>query len=62
MSHVENVASEHGFRRLFLSTTPFLTSAIRLYERWGFQRSDEGPHDLHGTPLFTMVKILRPAD
>jgi hypothetical protein len=43
---------------LFLSTTPFLTHAIVLYEGLGFQRSNEGPHDLFGTPLFTMVKTL----
>jgi ribosomal protein S18 acetylase RimI-like enzyme len=52
------VAAQH--RLLFLSTTPFLTSAIRLYERFGFRASDEGPHDLFGTSLFTMVKPLQP--
>lgn len=55
---VETFASAHGYRRLFLSTTPFLGRAISLYERWGFRRSDEGPHELFGTPLFTMVKDL----
>jgi GNAT superfamily N-acetyltransferase len=55
---VEAFASAHGYRRLFLSTTPFLGRAISLYERWGFRRSDEGPHELFGTPLFTMVKVL----
>ncbi len=58
LEQVEAYASGHGYRRLFLSTTPFLTRAIRLYEHCGFQRSDEGPHDLFGTPLFTMVKAL----
>src|SRR5260370_227302 len=43
---------------MYLSTTPFLDRAIRLYERFGFQRSDEGPLDLFGTPLFTMTKRL----
>ncbi|HZS08194.1 MAG TPA: GNAT family N-acetyltransferase [Blastocatellia bacterium] len=55
---VEEFAARNGFRGLFLSTTPFLTQAIRLYERHGFQRSDEGPDNLFGTPLFRMVKSL----
>jgi ribosomal protein S18 acetylase RimI-like enzyme len=59
LKHVEEYAIREGFKRMFLSTTPFLSSAIRLYERHGFQRNDEGPYDLSGTPLFTMVKILR---
>jgi putative acetyltransferase len=58
MKKVENFASSHNHNRLILSTTPFLDSAIRLYNRMGFRRSDEGPHDLFGTPLFTMEKEL----
>jgi putative acetyltransferase len=58
LRQLEGYALARNFQRLFLSTTPFLTGAIRLYERMGFQRSDEGPHDLFGTPLFTMVKEL----
>jgi putative acetyltransferase len=58
LQHVEDFAHGQGFRRLFLSTTPFLSRAIRLYERMGFRRIDEGPHDLFGTPLFTMEKEL----
>jgi GNAT superfamily N-acetyltransferase len=54
----EEYAIRNGFERLFLSTTPFLKSAIRLYERYGFSRSNENPDDLFGTPLFTMVKNL----
>jgi ribosomal protein S18 acetylase RimI-like enzyme len=57
--YVENLAINQGARRLLLSTTPFLERAIRLYESFGFKRTDEGPHDLHGTPLFTMQKLLR---
>ncbi len=49
---------EQNAERLFLSTTPFLTHAIRLYEHAGFQRNAEGSPDLFGTPLFTMVKPL----
>ena len=58
LNQIESFASLHGYKRLVLSTTPFLTRAIRLYERAGFSRSSEGPHDLSGTPLFTMVKSL----
>lgn len=56
--YVEDFAVSHGIRRLFLSTTPFLERAIRLYERLGFARINEGPEDLFGTPLFTMEKHL----
>lgn len=54
----ESFASEQGYRSLILSTTPFLKSAIRLYERHGFRCNSEGPHDLFGTTIFTMVKNL----
>ena len=58
LKQVEDFARAQNHKRLVLSTTPFLLRAIRLYERAGFQRSDEGPHDLFGTSLFTMVKML----
>ena len=57
-THIERFAASKRIRRLFLSTTPFLDRAIRLYESFGFRRIDEGPHDLFGTPLFTMEKVL----
>ena len=53
---VEGFAREIGDKRLFLSTPPFLERAIRLYESVGFRRSSEGPFDLHGTPIYTMIK------
>jgi len=58
LAQVERFAESNGIRRLFLSTTPFLDRAIRLYEHQGFQRTQQGPHDLHGTRLFTMEKFL----
>jgi len=57
---VEQFAIAQGSQRMFLSTTPFLAEAIRLYERFGFHRSNAGPHELFGTPLFSMVKRLEP--
>jgi len=55
---VHAFAISQGARVLSLSTTPFLTAAIRLYERSGFQASPE-PLDLLGTPLIRMVKPLQ---
>jgi ribosomal protein S18 acetylase RimI-like enzyme len=59
LEYTQEYANENGIERLRLSTTPFLARAIRLYERYGFQKNEEGPHELYGTPLFTMVKMLR---
>jgi len=59
LQHIESFAVANDYKRLFLGTTPFLTSAIHLYESFGFQRNDDGPLDLYGTPLFTMVKQLK---
>ena len=58
LQQVEDFAIAQGHTALLLSTTPFLARAIRLYEQFGFQRSDGGPDDLFGTPLFTMAKPL----
>lgn len=58
LEEIETFAVENGIVRLFLSTTPFLNQAIRLYETFGFHSTREGPHELFGTPLFTMEKIV----
>jgi putative acetyltransferase len=62
LMRVESFAFERGFKRMFLSTTPFLGRAIQLYERYGFRRSVEGPDNIYGTPLFTMEKLVEPRD
>ena len=58
LEQVEQFARLRGFERMDLSTTPFLLQAIRRYERFGFVRTAAGPHELWGTPLFTMEKSL----
>jgi GNAT superfamily N-acetyltransferase len=58
LRQVESFAAERGFKRLLLSTTPFLDRAIQLYEHHGFKRSSVGPDNLFGTPLFSMEKTL----
>jgi GNAT superfamily N-acetyltransferase len=62
MDSVQDFATARGCKRMFLSTTPFLSRAIALYERLGFIRTAEGPHDLFGTPLFTMERSLEGSD
>ena len=63
MDSVQGFAVARECKRLYLSTTPFLSRAIALYQRLGFIRTAEGPHDLHGTPLFTMERTLsKPAE
>jgi len=58
LDHAEKYARAKACKRLSLSTTPFLIEAIQLYERSGFVRTEEEPHDLFGTPLFSMQKTL----
>ena len=40
LKQIEDYASAHSYRRLILSTTPFLDRAILLYDRFGFSRSE----------------------
>ena len=56
LKQIEDFANKNDYKRLTLSTTPFLNRAIRLYENFGFVRSRVD--DLHGTPLIRMEKNL----
>lgn len=58
LEQIETYARAQSRKRLILSTTPFLQHAIRLYEHFGFRRSEEGPRELFGTPLLTMLKKI----
>jgi ribosomal protein S18 acetylase RimI-like enzyme len=58
LEELESWAVGNKVSRIVLSTTPFLDSAIRLYEKAGFRRAAEGPLDLSGTPLFRMEKLI----
>jgi ribosomal protein S18 acetylase RimI-like enzyme len=59
LEEVELFAISCRAERLFLSTTPFLHAAIRLYEDFGFRRTNAPPHDLFETPLLTMEKKVQ---
>ena len=58
LEEIERFAALSNRSCLVLNTTPFLIPAIRLYQRHGFRRTDEGVQDLFGTPLFTMQKTI----
>ena len=58
MREIESFATSRGYRRLYLTTTPFLNGAICLYERFGFTHVPDGADDLFGTPLLRMAKPL----
>jgi len=58
LEEIERFAALSKRSCLVLNTTPFLIPAIRLYQRHGFRRTDEGVQDLFGTPLFTMQKTI----
>ena len=58
LNEIQTFARHAGSQRLFLTTTPFLNGAIRLYERFGFTLVPDGTADLFGTPLLTMTKPI----
>jgi GNAT superfamily N-acetyltransferase len=58
LATLENYAVAQSCTRLMLRTTPYLSAAIQLYERFGFRFIADGPNDLFGTPLLNMEKRL----
>lgn len=58
LKKVEAFARDNHYKSLLLSTTPYLKSAINLYEKFGFSIINEPPFHLFGTPLFSMRKII----
>ena len=56
---VESYAIENGFNKLFLYTTHFSSSAIRLYEKHGFIRGrDTAAEEWCGTAGLAMEKSI----
>jgi GNAT superfamily N-acetyltransferase len=57
LARIEHFARANGYKRLILNTTPFFTSAIRLYEGFGF-RFTGAKRKWFGTELRSMAKQL----
>ena len=55
LQRVEKFALANRYKRLILNTTPFLASATRLYERFGFQATGT-ERDWFGTTVSAMAK------
>ncbi len=58
LEHIQQYAMENNFKSLFLSTTPYLPSAIHLYKKFGFEQIGEVDNSFYGTLIFTMKKLL----
>jgi GNAT superfamily N-acetyltransferase len=56
--HVARFAFRNGYRRMTVSASPFLTRALREYEQFGFQRSQEEPGEFYGTPVYELTKTF----
>lgn len=61
LAAAERFGRERGHGRVFLRTTPFLSSAIALYSRAGYTIHQGAERDLHGVPLFELEKPLKPS-
>jgi N-acetylglutamate synthase-like GNAT family acetyltransferase len=57
LQHAEAFAQEIAQNRVYLVTASFLNRSVRLYEKFGFERTDD-PAELFDIPVFTMAKRL----
>jgi len=55
---IESYAVENNYKKLLLSTTPYLPSALKLYEKFGFKKIGEMDNSFYGTLIFQMEKAL----
>lgn len=55
---IEKHASQKKYKKLLLSTTPYLPSALTLYKKFGFKRIGEMDNSFFGTLIFRMEKTL----
>ena len=51
MKEAVNYSREAGYRRIILWTFSELETAIALYKRWGFEKTEEKAHNLWGRDL-----------
>jgi len=58
LQEIEKYAIENHLPILSLTTTPYLSSAINLYEKFGFRKFGETDNSFFGTLIFTMKKNL----
>ena len=58
LEQVQQYAVENNFKSLLLSTTPYLISAIHLYEKFGFKQIGDMDDSFFGTMILQMKKVL----
>jgi GNAT superfamily N-acetyltransferase len=51
MEEAVNFSRKAGYRRIILWTFSELKTAIALYRRWGFEKTEEKPHHIWGRDL-----------
>ncbi len=59
MEEAVNYSRRAGYRRIILWTFSELETAIALYRRWGFEKTEEKPHHIWGRDLVEEKYELR---